>query len=89
MSDHPAPFLSFRTFETRRTHVAAVLVRLGATQKAANDPAKRALVDKREELERKIDMLKYEKAAMPVEVYKKQLADALLELARVQQELDK
>jgi hypothetical protein len=66
-----------------------ILIRLGATQKAANDPAKRALVDKREELERKIDMLKYEKAAMPVEVYKKQLSDALLELARVQQELDK
>ena len=66
-----------------------VLVRIGATQKEANDPAKRALIDKKEELERKIDTLKYQKAAMPVEDYKKQLADALLELARVQQELDK
>ena len=35
-----------------------VLLRLGATQKAANDPAKRALLEKREELERKIDTLK-------------------------------
>ena len=66
-----------------------VLLRLGATQKAASDPAKRALLEKREDLERKIDTLKYQKAAMPVEDYKKQLSDALLELARVQQELDK
>jgi len=66
-----------------------VLLRLGATQKAANDPAKRALLEKREELERKIDTLKYQKAAMPVEDYKKQLSDALLQLAKVQEELDK
>jgi hypothetical protein len=66
-----------------------VLVRIGAAQKEANDPAKRALIDRKEEIERKIDMLKYQKAAMPVDDYKKQLADALLELARVQQELDK
>jgi hypothetical protein len=66
-----------------------VLLRLGATQKAANDPAKRALLEKREDLERKIDTLKYQKAAMSVEDYKKQLSDALLELARVQEDLDK
>jgi hypothetical protein len=66
-----------------------VLLRLGAAQKAANDPAKRALLEKKEELERKIDTLKYQKAAMSAEDYKKQLSDALLELARVQQELDK
>jgi hypothetical protein len=66
-----------------------VLVRIGAAQKEANDPAKRALIDRKEEIERKIDTLKYQKAAMPVDDYKKQLADALLELARVQQELDK
>lgn len=66
-----------------------VLLRLGATQKAANDPAKRALLEKREELERKIDTLKYQKAAMSVEDYKKQLSDALLQLARVQEDLDK
>jgi hypothetical protein len=66
-----------------------VLLRLGAAQKAANDPGKRALLEKKEDLERKIDTLKYQKAAMPVEDYKKQLSDALLELARVQEELDK
>lgn len=66
-----------------------VLLRIGAAQKAANDPAKRAMLDKKEELERKIDLLKYQKAAMSVEDYKKQLSDALLELARVQEDLDK
>ncbi len=66
-----------------------VLLRIGAAQMAANDPAKRALLDKKEELERKIDLLKYQKAAMSAEDYKKQLSDALLELARVQGDLDK
>ena len=66
-----------------------VILRIGEAQKAANDPAKHALLDKKEELERKIDLLKYQKAAMSVEDYKKQLSDALLELARVQAEIDK
>ena len=65
------------------------LVRLGAVQKAAGDPAKRELLAKREELERTIDTLKYQKAAMSEEDYKRQLTAALLELAKVQQELDK
>ena len=66
-----------------------VVLRIGSAQKAANDPAKRALLDKKEELERKIDLLKYQKAAMSADDYKKQLSDALLELARVQGDLDK
>ncbi|HET6145749.1 MAG TPA: hypothetical protein VFE02_19755 [Candidatus Acidoferrales bacterium] len=66
-----------------------VLLRIGAAQKAANDPAKRALLDKKEELERKIDLLKYQKAALSADDYKKQLSDALLQLARVQEDLDK
>ncbi len=66
-----------------------VLLRIGAAQKAANDPAKRAMLDKKEELERKIDLLKYQKAAMSADDYKKQLSDALLQLARVQEDLDK
>jgi hypothetical protein len=65
------------------------LVRIGAAQMAAADPAKRALLDKREELERKIDTLKYQKAAMPDDQYRQELTAALLELARVQQEIDK
>lgn len=66
-----------------------VILRIGSAQKAANDPAKRALLDKKEELERKIDLLKYQKAAMSADDYKKQLTDALLELAKVQGDLDK
>lgn len=65
------------------------LLRLGESQQAANDPAKRVLVQKKEDLEQRIDSLKYQKAAMDAEDYKKQLTDALVELAKVQQELDK
>jgi len=65
------------------------VLRIGSAQKAANDPAKRTLLDEKEQLERKIDLLKYQKAAMSAEDYKKQLSDALLELARVQGDLDK
>ena len=65
------------------------LLRLGASSQVANDPAKRALLDKKEQLEQKIDTLKYQKAAMDPGDYKKQLRDALLELAKVQEELDK
>jgi hypothetical protein len=65
------------------------LVRMGAAQAAAFDPAKRGLLAKKEELEQKIDALKYGKAAMSEEDYKQQLTEALVELARVQGELDK
>jgi hypothetical protein len=65
------------------------VLRIGAAQKAANDPAKRDLLAKKEQLEQKIDELKYQKAAMDPADYKKQLTDALLQLAQVQQELDR
>jgi hypothetical protein len=65
------------------------LLRLGSSQQAANDPEKRALLDKKDQLEQKIDTLKYQKAAMDPDDYKKQLTEALVELAKVQQELDK
>jgi hypothetical protein len=65
------------------------LLRLGTSQQAANDPEKRALLAKKEELEQKIDTLKYQKAAMDPDDYKKQLTAALLELAKVQKDLDK
>ncbi len=54
------------------------LLRLGASQQAANDPAKRALLEQKDELEQKIDTLKYQKAAMDPADYKKQLTDALV-----------
>jgi hypothetical protein len=65
------------------------LLRLGTSLQAAKDPARRALLNKKDELEQKIDTLKYQKAAMDPEDYKKQLTDALVELAKVQEELDK
>ncbi|MDE3171290.1 MAG: hypothetical protein KGL75_14210 [Acidobacteriota bacterium] len=65
------------------------LIRLGAAQKAYNDPAKRALLAQKEDLERKIDTLKYHKAAMSQDDYKQQLTQALLDLAKVQEQLEK
>jgi len=65
------------------------VVRLGANAAAARDPAKRPLLQKKEQLEQAIDKLKYEKAALPVDAYKKQLTGLLLELARTQEALEK
>ena len=65
------------------------LVRFGETQKAALDPAKRDLLGKKEDLERRIDVLKYQKAAMAQSDYEQQLKALLIELARVQAALDK
>ncbi len=65
------------------------LLRIGATQVAANTPEKKALLAHRDEIEQAIDKLKYEKAAMPAEMYKQQLQTLLLELAKTQAELDK
>lgn len=65
------------------------LLKIGATQIAATTPEKKELLAKREELEGQIDQLKYQKAALPVEQYKSQLAALLLELAKTQAELDK
>ncbi|QHS50690.1 hypothetical protein [Edaphobacter sp. 12200R-103] len=65
------------------------LLRIGATQQAANNPARLALLQKKEELEQNIDILKYQKAAMDPGEYKQQLTALLLELAHTQQEMDK
>ena len=65
------------------------LLRIGESQQAANNPAKRALLEQKDQLEQKIDTLKYQKAAMDPADYRKQLTEALVTLARVQQELDK
>ncbi len=65
------------------------LVKLGTAQKASLDPAKQALIQKKEELEVSIDKLKYQKAALPSEEYKKSMQQLLLELARTQEEIDK
>jgi len=65
------------------------VVRIGAAQAAMNDPAKRDLLARKEELEQKIDALKYQKAAMEPGEYKQQLTVALVELAKIQEALDK
>ncbi|MBM3773728.1 MAG: hypothetical protein FJW37_01030 [Acidobacteria bacterium] len=65
------------------------LLRLGAAAAALDDPAKRALLARKEDLEQRIDQLKYRKAALPLDAYKEQLAALLLELARTQEELER
>jgi hypothetical protein len=65
------------------------LIRLGGAGSAALDPAKRDLLAKKEDIEGQIDNLKYQKAAMQPQVYDRQLKALLVDLARVQAELDK
>ncbi len=63
------------------------LLRLGGAQAgAAQNPE---LMKKKQELEEQIDQLKYQKAAIPVTEYRQKLSALLLELAKVQAELDK
>lgn len=61
----------------------------GTLQNAAKSPEKQALLRQREELEQRIDNLKLRKAAMPADQYRLELRNLLLQVARVQQELDK
>jgi len=66
------------------------LLRLASNSKEmAADPAKQALLKQREDLEGRIDKLKYEKAALQADDYRRQLRALLTELAKVQAELDK
>jgi hypothetical protein len=71
-------------------HAAAFpLVRYGVTDAAVTDPAKKALVSKKEDIENKIDALKYQKDLMAPEDYKRQIAGLLLELAKTQEAIEK
>jgi hypothetical protein len=72
-----------------RLLASLILVRSGDTQKAAFDSTKRDLLAKKEDFERQIDVLKYQKAAMTQTDYEQQLKALLLGLARVQAALDK
>ena len=65
------------------------VVRIGSAQAAMNDPAKRELMLKKEDLEEKIDALKYQKAAMEPGEYKQQLTALLVQLATLQGELER
>jgi len=72
-----------------RLLASLVLVRLGDARQKALDPAKVALLAKKEDLERQIDILKYQKAAMAPSDYETQLKNLLVGLARLQVDLDK
>ena len=65
------------------------LIRPQAEVAASAAPEKERLLTKKEDLEAKIDRLKYQKAAMAPEEYKQQLTALLLELARTQAEIDR
>jgi hypothetical protein len=64
------------------------VLRIGAAQKAAANPAKQALLAKKEKIELDIDQLKFQKAALPAAEYRKKLQALLLELAKTQAEID-
>jgi len=61
----------------------------GETAVAAANPAKQKLIQHKDELEARIDRLKYEKDSLPEADYKQQLSALLLDLARTQAEIDK
>jgi hypothetical protein len=56
---------------------------------AAANPQKQQLLNKKQQIEAKIDRLKYEKASMEPEEYKQQLTSLLLELAHTQADIDR
>lgn len=66
------------------------VVRLGGAAAAGSGSAQNPeLVKRKQDLEEKIDQLKYQKAAMPLAAYRQQLTVLLTELAKVQAELDR
>jgi len=75
--------------EDQQKAAAFPLVRYGSANATITDPAKRQLVAKKEDIENKIDALKFEKDLMAPEDYKRQMAVLLLDLARTQEQIDK
>lgn len=65
------------------------LLRLGASQAALASPEKRKLLEQKESIEQEIAKLKYQRAAMPSEEYRKKLTALLVQLAQTQAEIDK
>ncbi len=65
------------------------LLRLGSAQAALASPEKRKLLDRKEAIEQEIAKLKYQRAAMPSEEYRKKLTALLVQLAQTQAEIDK
>ena len=75
--------------EAGRMLAAFALVRLGSGPETTTDPARLALLKQKEQLEQKVDLLKFQRAAMSPEDYRSQLSQTLVALAKVQQELDR
>lgn len=65
------------------------LVRFGTAKTAAIDPQKKAMLEQRDQIQAKIDQLKFEKATMDPAAYKQQLTSLLLDLSRIQEAIDK
>ena len=65
------------------------LLHTGSAIAMAKDPEKQKLLKEKEDVEQKIDELKYRKASMSVAEYRQQLAKYLLDLAKTQEALDK
>jgi hypothetical protein len=75
--------------EDQQKAASFALVRYGGAASVITDPAKRDLVSKKEEIENKIDALKFEKDLMSPEDYRRQISALLLELAKTQELIDK
>lgn len=65
------------------------ILRAPSENAAVLNPEKQQLVSRKQELEAKIDRLKYQKASMEPDEYKQQLTALLLELARTQADIDR
>jgi hypothetical protein len=65
------------------------VLRAPSENATAVNPEKQQLLSKKQELEARIDRLKYQKSSMEPEQYKQQLTNLLLELARTQAEIDR
>lgn len=65
------------------------LVQFGSAEQSVNSPSKIALLTKKAKLEQQIDVLKFQKAAIDSVDYKRRLTILLLDLAHIQQELNR
>jgi len=75
--------------EETRLAAAFPVLRIGGAATAAANPAKRALIERKEQLEQQIDKLKFEKAVVPAAEYRQRLTALLIELATVQEAIEK
>ena len=65
------------------------ILHTGSAAAVAKDPEKQKLLKQKEDIESKIDDLKYRKAALSIQDYRQQLQKLLVDLAKTQEALDK